>query len=305
MLYPDFKELTRLSSAASRLGLVSSRRSVGAASGDYASPFRGQGLAFYEVREYTLGDDIRSIDWRVTARIDQTYVKIFTEERERTVIITIDANAAMRFGTRGTFKSVQAARAAAVLGWQVSNKSDRVGCLVFGDVPGGIQYFAPTRSRRAVWQTMRLLSRTTPGERTAPVAMAIPLKYLERVAPAGALLLLIGDFLEEPATLERQLGNLGRSCDVVLFVVTDPADCELPAMDAVQFEDESGQKVTIDTDNREARDAYAEQWRQHRRELEAVAARRDIRIVDLHTDRDVQNDVLHGLRHLNVGTRGR
>ena len=114
------------------------------ASGDYASPFRGQGLAFHEVREYRFGDDIRSIDWRVTARTDKPHVKVFTEERERTVILCIDANAAMRFGTRGTFKSVQAARAAALLGWQANGSNDRVGCIVFGDVPGGMQFFAPT-----------------------------------------------------------------------------------------------------------------------------------------------------------------
>lgn len=304
MLYPDFNELVRLGSTASRFGIVSDRRSVGAASGNYASPFRGQGLAFYEVREYSLGDDIRSIDWRVTARTDQTYVKIFTEERERTVLLCIDANAAMRFGTRGTFKSVQAARAAALLGWQVSDKSDRVGCLVFGDVPGGIQYFAPTRSRRAVWQTMRLLSRAAQGEHRPQVAMDTPLTYLERVAPTGALLLLIGDFLEKPAALERRLGNLGRGCDVVLFVVNDPADRELPAMETVIFEDDAGQKIVVDTESGTARAAYAEQWRQHRKQLEDVAGRRNIRIVDLHTDRDVQDDLLLGLRRLNLGKRG-
>src|SRR6202789_3352703 len=109
------------------------------ASGDYTSPCRGQGLAFHEVREYHFGDDIRSIDWRVTARTDKPHVKVFTEERERTVILCVDANAAMRFGTRGTFKSVQAARAAALLGSQARCSNDRVGCLVFGDVAEGIR----------------------------------------------------------------------------------------------------------------------------------------------------------------------
>src|SRR5271156_6307745 len=134
MLYPDFNELMQLGQKASRLQIVSGRRSMAAGSGDYASPFRGQGLSFHEVREYRFGDDIRSIDWRVTARTDKPYVKVFTEERERTVILCVDTNAAMRFGTRGTFKSVQAARAAALLGSQASSSNDRVGCLLFGDV---------------------------------------------------------------------------------------------------------------------------------------------------------------------------
>jgi uncharacterized protein (DUF58 family) len=145
MLYPDFNELVSLGHKASRLQLVSGLQSTAASSGNYASPFRGQGLAFHEVREYRFGDDIRSIDWRVTARTNKPHLKVFTEERERTVILCIDANAAMRFGTRGTFKSVQAARAAALLGWHANVSNDRVGCIVFGDVPDGLQFFRPTR----------------------------------------------------------------------------------------------------------------------------------------------------------------
>src|ERR1700744_1672482 len=179
MLDPDFNELIQLGQKASRLRIVSTRQSMAASFGDYSSPFRGQGLEFHEVREYRFGDDIRNIDWRVTARTDKPYVKVFTEERERTVILCIDANAAMRFGTRGTFKSVQAARAASLLGWQANVAKDRVGCVVFGDVPGGIKYFTPTRSRQALWQTLKLLSRTTAGENKAPVPQETVLKYLE------------------------------------------------------------------------------------------------------------------------------
>src|SRR3984957_99186 len=179
MLYPDFDELMQLGRKASRLQIQSGRQSVTAGSGEYASPFRGQGLAFREVREYRLGDDIRSIDWRVTARTDEPHVKVFTEERERTVILCIDANAAMRFGTRGTFKSVQTARAAALLGWQANSSNDRVGCLVFGDVPEGMQFFAPARSRRALWQALKLVSRTEQGVHKSPVTPEAMLKYLE------------------------------------------------------------------------------------------------------------------------------
>src|SRR5271155_4260155 len=106
MLYPDFDELVALRNKAARLSLASARQSMAIASGDYTSPFRGQGLVFHEVREYRFGDDIRSIDWRVTARTGKPHVKVFIEERERTVILCINANASMRFGTRGTFKSV-------------------------------------------------------------------------------------------------------------------------------------------------------------------------------------------------------
>jgi uncharacterized protein (DUF58 family) len=305
VLYPDFGELIQLGQNAARLSIFSGRQSMAAGPGDYTSPFRGQGLAFHEVREYNFGDDIRSIDWRVTARTDKAHVKVFTEERERTVILCIDANAAMRFGTRGTFKSVQAARAVALLGWQANASKDRVGCIVFGDVPGGIKYFTPTRSRQALWQTLKLLSRTVAGESKASVSPETALKYLERVVPTGALLLVIGDFPDATDALEKRLGNLRRRCDVVLVAINDPADREIPAMDIVAFEDEAGHKLTLDTDSRAGREAYARQWRENRKRLEDIAARWRIGIVDLHTNKDVHADLLSGLRHLNIGKAGR
>lgn len=301
MLYPDFDELILLGQKAARLKIVSGRQSKAAGSGDYSSPFRGQGLEFYEVREYRLGDDIRSIDWRVTARTDKPYVKVFTEERERTVVICIDANAAMRFGTRGTFKSVQAARATALLGWHANGRNDRVGCIVFGDVPEGIQFFAPVRSKRALWQTLKLLSDTTTGTRQTPVEQETVLKYLEGVVPTRALLILISDFQNANDVMERRLGNLRRTCDVVLIVVNDPADRELPAMETVIFEDRAGRKLVLDTNSDAGRNAYLQRWRENRNRLEDIAGGRNIGIIDLHTNTDVYTDLLLGLRRLNAG----
>jgi uncharacterized protein (DUF58 family) len=300
VLFPDFKELIQLGQKASRLHIISGQQSMAASSGDYASPFRGQGLEFHEVREYRLGDDIRSIDWRVTARTDKPYVKVFTEERERTVILCIDANAAMRFGTRGTFKSVQAARAAALLGWHANGSNDRVGSIVFGDVPEGIQFFAPVRSRRAVWQTLKLLSDTTAGVHVTPVEQEVALKYLERVAPTKALLIVISDFQAVTETMEKRLGNLRRTCDVVLIAINDPADREIPAMETIAFQDPAGSKLVLDTDDRIGREAYMRQWRENRARLEGIGARRDIGIVDLHTNADVYTDLLLGLRQLGI-----
>ena len=305
MLYPDFKELVRLAHRASRLKLVSGRQSTAVTSGDYASPFRRQGLEFHEVREYRVGDDIRTIDWRVTARTDKPHVKVFIEARERTVILCIDANAAMRFGTRGTFKSVQAARAAALLGWQASGIGDRVGCLIYGDVPDGMQFFTSTRSRHALWQSLKLLSDTARGVHKAPVTLETALKYLERVAPTGALIFVIADFHQATPTLEKRLGQLHLACDIVLISVNDPADGEIPAMKTVVFADETGRKLTVDTDSLAAREAYARRWRENRKQLEVIAARRGIGLVDLHTDTDVYADLLPGLSRLKFRKAGR
>jgi uncharacterized protein (DUF58 family) len=302
VLYPDFAELVGLKSKASRLSLGSNRQSMSIASGDYTSPFRGQGLAFHEVREYRPGDDIRSIDWRVTARTDKPHVKVFVEERERTVILCIDANASMRFGTRGTFKSVQAARAAALLGWHANGRNDRVGCMVFGDVPDGIQLFTPRRSRQALWQALKLLSQETTGVHKEQVSLDAALAHLERGAPTGALILIISDFSELTGSLERQLGNLHRRCDVVLVAVQDPADREIPAMGTIIFTDDAGHKLTFQSESQEARDAYEKQWNENRNRLEDIARRRAIGIVDLHTGKDVYMDLQLGLRRLSSGS---
>jgi len=302
MLYPDFDELVALRIKASRLSLVSARQSMAIASGDYKSPFRGQGLVFHEVREYRFGDDIRSIDWRVTARTDKPHVKVFMEERERTVILCINANASMRFGTRGTFKSVQAARAAALLGWYANGQNDRVGCMVFGDVPEGMQFFTPARSRQALWQALKLLSGKMHGVHKAPVRLETALNHLERVAPTGSLVLIIGDFYQSAGMLERRLGNLHRRCDIVLVTINDPADREIPAMGTVIFEDDTGNKFVFDSDSREAREAYARQWNENRKQLVDIAKRRNIGIVDLHTGKDVYTDLQFGLRRLSSGT---
>ena len=299
MLYPDFKELVSLGHKASRLQLTSGQRSWAATSGNYASPFRGQGLAFHEVRDYRFGDDIRSIDWRVTARTNKPHIKVFTEERERTVILCIDANAAMRFGTRGTFKSVQAARAAALLGWQANGSNDRVGCVVFG-VADGIAFFRPTRSRHALWQTLKLLSEPAQAVHAVPVTPESALQYLEPLAPRGALVLMIADFQNVTNTLEKRLGDIRRKCDVVLITVNDPADREIPAMETVIFSDDAGNKLALDTENAIGRMAYARQWQENRTQLEEIAVRKGIGIVDLHTDKDVYDELLPGLRRLNI-----
>jgi len=275
------------------------------ASGDYASPFRGQGLAFHEVREYRPGDDIRSIDWRVTARTDKPHVKVFAEERERTVILCVDANASMRFGTRGTFKSVQAARAAALIGWHANGCNDRVGCVVFGDVPEGMQFFTPRRSRRALWQALKLLSQQTHGAHKEPVSLESALSCLERGAPTGSLIVVIGDFYRSIEILEKQLSYLHSRCDIVLVTVNDAADSEIPAMGTVIFADDTGQKLVFHSGDQEAREAYARQWSENRKQLEDIAKRRNIGIIDLHTGKDIYTDLRLGLRRLSGGNSRR
>src|SRR4051812_16335561 len=228
MLYPDFEELVALAQKAKRLRVVAARKATAPSSGSRASPFRRHGMEFHEVREYRVGDDIRSLDWRVTARTDRPHVKVFVEERERAVLLCIDANRTMRFGTRRTFKSVQAARAAALLGWQAAGMADRVGCIVFGDVPDGMQVFMPKRSRQGLWQTLKLLSDTRLGAHPTPVPLEDALRQTARIMTSGALVFVISDFQNVTQALEKGLAQLRTLCDVVLLPINDPADAEIP-----------------------------------------------------------------------------
>jgi uncharacterized protein (DUF58 family) len=179
MLYPDFNELVNLKAKASSLNMRSNSKVVSPVIGDYKSPFRGQGMEFEEVREYVAGDDVRNIDWRVTARTGSAHVKIFTEERERTVLICVDANDTMRFGTKGTFKSIQAARAAALIGWYANSINDRVGTCVFGNVENDMKFYKPKRSRESLWKMLKLLSDKTPNNNNI-VALDETLKHMNQ-----------------------------------------------------------------------------------------------------------------------------
>ena len=299
MLYPDFDELVKLGSHAGRMRMKARRKTLAAASGNYASPFRGQGLEFHEVREYRPGDDVRNIDWRVTARMDRPFLKVFTEERERTVLLCVDANAAMRFGTRGTFKSIQAARAAAILGRMAQAVNDRIGALLFGDVPAGLEYFAPARSRQPLWRALRALSRHERGlhKPSAPLEEAVII--MNRSAPTGSLVFIIGDFAHFGAGFEKTVAGLQRRCDVVFVRVNDPADRILPPLEPVVFTG-GGTRVTVATAGKAGRDAYERQWLDNRNALEDIARRQRIGIIDLHTDKDVQAELSLGLRRIEL-----
>src|ERR1700722_4557819 len=126
MLYPDFNELAAFKDRRACLSHISQKAVKSIVPGNHHSPFRGQGLEFDSVRKYVPGDDIRNIDWRVTARTDSPHLKIFKEERERHILLCVDMNAAMRFGTKKTFKSIQAAHIAALLGWRGMANNDRI-----------------------------------------------------------------------------------------------------------------------------------------------------------------------------------
>jgi uncharacterized protein (DUF58 family) len=296
-LYPRLDDLLELRHQAHTLGLPSHHLVNSTFAGLYASVFRGAGVNFEEVREYREGDDIRYMDWKVTARTNEPHLKVFREERERCVVLCVDKGPHMSFGTRGTFKSVQAARAAALIGWAASRLNDRVGGLVFGDPVAGLQHFRPSRGRRALWQLLRTL--TVPGT-TRDRSIDCLGGALQRATsgiPTGSLVFVIADLNRDPMDLERILGNLIQRNSVALMPVDDPADWEIPSMGVTTFTGTDGTLIEIDTDDPQARQAYQEEWEERREMLQAMAYRLNVILLPIRTDEEIHLSLIHNLGH--------
>ncbi|MCB1737631.1 MAG: DUF58 domain-containing protein [Gammaproteobacteria bacterium] len=286
-------ELLELRHQARTLGLAAHHRVNSLLVGLYASVFRGQGMDFDEVREYREGDDIRNMDWRVTARTGVPHLKLYREERGRDVLLCVDVGPHMQFATRGAFKQVIAARAAALLGWAASDRNDRVGALLFGEHHQHL--FRPTGSRHAMWAMLRALSGEDAHRSEFEGGLLAALERVNRGAPTGALIFVIGDFNRCRDALDMALGRLRQRHEVVLVPVDDPADWDLPAMGDVAFEDGNGQRILIDTDDERGRRAYTEQWQSRRSTLESRAFKLGVEVIPVRTDEDVHLALHRGL----------
>lgn len=289
MLLPDFKELVTLKDG-KRAPIASQKNVKTQVSGNHASPFRGQGLEFDSVREYVPGDDIRNIDWRVTARTGSPHLKVFREEKERNVLICTDVNSSMRFGTRKTFKSVQVARVSALLGWTALAAQDRVSGCLFGDVVGGIQYFPPKRSSLSFSSLLKTLSKLPEEKHEVPLIKA--LQYVNPYIKSGSLVYIISDFMDVNWTELKPLINKMRQRSGLVFVsVNDPADRMIPSVGFIQFQRES-QKVLADTNNKKGQEVYEAFWTENRRELKEFTKKLRISLIELSTE----SDLLRGMR---------
>lgn len=301
-LFPQIDDLLELRHRARSIGFASHHRVNSAFSGLYASVFRGSGLDFEEVREYREGDDIRNMEWHVTARTDAPHLKVFREERERSVMLCVDNGPHMNFGTRGTFKSIQAARAAALIGWAAHTQHDRVGGLVFGDPQTRLSYFRPNRGRRALWRLLQALSLPRGEGLCQGDPLSDALQKLNRGIPTGSLIFIIAAFDREIENLEYSLGRLQQRHAVVLLPVDDPAEKDIPSMGKVMFTGPDGNTLEVDTDDEQARRAYRDAWQQRRNKLSTMANRLGITFIPLITNEDVHHSLVRGLLR-RAGTR--
>lgn len=295
-LHPQLDDLLELRHQARTLGVAAHHLVNSTFTGLYASVFRGTGLDFDEVREYQEGDDIRNMDWLVTARTNTPHLKIFREERQRSVILCIDTGPHMSFGTRGTFKSIQAARAAALIGWAASKQHDRVGGVLFGNPAMGLRYVRATPGRRGLWRLLRFLTEPVELGDTDESSLMAALQHLESGSGTGSLIFVIAPVNQVTGGLERILGNLRQRHDVVLLPVDDPADRDLPAVGSVIFSNAAGELLEVDTDDEAGRAAFREDWEQRREELKQLSYRLRLGLIPISTNEDVHRSLVSGLR---------
>lgn len=222
--------------------------------GEYHSIFKGSGMEFEEVRPYTAGDDIRSIDWNVTARMGSPYIKRFVEERELTVVLLVDASASGDFGSVGRFKRDLAAEVAAVLSFCATTNQDKVGLLIFSDRVE--RFIPPHKGRRHVLRIIRELLAFTPQGHGTDLALA--LDTANRLLKRRSILFLVSDFISIPQRYQSTLAITNRRHDVIALDITDRLEEEIPASGVLALEDaESGAIQYVDTSSPAWRRAFS------------------------------------------------
>jgi len=255
-----------LLAALRQIEIHTSRLATDALAGTYTSVFRGQGIAFREVRPYQPGDDVRQIDWNVSARTGETFVKLFTEEREMTVMLLVDVSASEHFGTVKATKGRVAAEIAALLAFSAIKGGDRVGLVLVSDRVERI--VPPRKGEKHVLRVTREVLGAEPTGRGTDLAVGI--EALTRLAKRRSVAFVISDFFvgtgKKRAAFERAIALAAAKHDVIAVELVDPRDDELPDIGLALLEDlETGEETLIDTSSRKTREAFALAARKRRK----------------------------------------
>lgn len=273
---------------------IQTRRAVNhALAGQYHSVFKGRGMAFSEVRQYEPGDEIRTIDWNVTARAREPYVKVFVEERELTVMLLVDLSASGDFGSTEKSKAEVAAEIAALLAFSAVRNNDRVGLLLFTD---RIERFIPPKKGRS--HVLRVISEILnfePTGRGTDIAGAV--EYYQRLIRRSAVTFLISDFIAGDEH-HKPMQIAGRRHDLVPVVLFDPWEEQLPALGIIRGEDaETGAPIIIDTSSAAVRRQLAAASRTRRERLKVDFSRMDMEPIWIRTDEDYVAPLVRFFRH--------
>ena len=250
--------------------------------GEYHSAFKGRGMSFSEVREYAYGDDIRSIDWNVTARSNTPYVKIFEEERELTLMLLVDISASSLFGTTSQTKRNLITEICAVLSFSAITNNDKVGVIFFSDKVE--RYIAPKKGRSHILFIIRELITLEPHH-NAQTNIQAALKFLNNIMKKRAITFLLSDFISEP--YKEALNVAGKRHDIIGINVSDKRDKEIPDIGVMKVRDaESGKMIWVDTSSTSFRKKYAANYLQHEQYTRDVFMKSGSSFVPMQTDDD-------------------
>ena len=257
--------------------------------GEYHSQFKGRGMAFSEVREYQPGDDVRSIDWNVTARLNKPYVKVFEEERELTVMLLVDVSGSRHFGTLSQMKRDMMAEVAATLAFSTIANNDKVGVIFFSDK---IEKFIPAKKGKThVLHIIRELLSLEPSSRGTNVAQA--LQYFTNAQKRHCTAFLISDFIGS-GDMYQPLMIASNRHEVNAIQIYDRREAEMPNIGLVQFHDaETGNDLWVDTAIASVREAYANAWRTNQDTIQQLFTRTGVKKVSVRTDEDYVKALMH------------
>jgi uncharacterized protein (DUF58 family) len=263
-----------------KLEIKSRGLSVQLFSGQYHSAFKGRGMSFSEVREYQQGDDIRTIDWNVTARFSSPYVKVFEEERELTLMLLVDVSGSKDFGTQQQFKMEMVTEVCAVLAFSSLQNNDKIGLIFFSDKIE--KYIPPKKGKSHVLRLIRELIDFKPEHRQTDVDQA--LRFLTNVIKKRCTAFVLSDFISKP--YNDSLRIAARKHDLVALQVCDPREASLPDVGLVQFRNaETGEIQWVDTSDRAVRKNYEINWRKQEDAIKNTMARSGVDLAVLRTDR--------------------
>ena len=250
--------------------------------GEYHTAFKGRGMTFSEVREYQYGDDIRNIDWNVTARYNHPYVKIFEEERELTVMLLIDVSASRNFGTVSKLKKNQITEIAAVLAFSAIQNNDKIGVIFFSNKIE--KFIPPKKGHTHILHIIRELIDFTPERKQTDITLA--LQYLTNAIKKRCTCFLVSDFMDEH-DFEHPLLIANKKHDMVALRVYDQRENELPAVGLLYLKDaETGERIWVDTSDRRVREEYKKYMQTREKDLERVFKRSGVDVATISADED-------------------
>lgn len=261
--------------------------------GQYHSAFKGRGMAFSEVREYQFGDDVRDIDWNVTARHNKPYIKVFEEERELTVMLLIDVSASRNFGAVGQSKKEMITEIAATLAFSTIQNNDKIGVIFFSDKIE--KFIPPKKGRRHVLYIIRELIGFTPESEGTDISAA--LEYVTNAIKKRCTVFMMSDFIDGK-NYKNALSVANNRHDIVAMQIYDKREVQLPDVGFAKFRDaESGADVWVDTSSKRVREKYAAWWRERQHKMTDAARKSRVDITSISTDEDYVLSLINLFKH--------